>query len=237
MKSDDTLYINPLTVNSIKVLLLCNALDLQPQFKILQLHRGEHRRPEYLALNPDAKVPLLISKTRGNAENNTPLTLSESSAILQYLANREGSLLWPDNAMAQAQVIKWLSWQADQWTRLISPLAHRRVVLPAWGINATTDFGAENQQALDKVLTDMNQHLSNRTTLLGQQLSIADISLGSFLIFAEEAAIDLDDYPNIGRWLEHLSSHAWWQQTRTYLLEARTQLLKIQNTNMHIHEV
>jgi len=237
MKSDDILYINPLTVNSIKVLLLCNALDLLPQLKILQLHRGEHMRPEYLALNPDAKVPLLISQTRDNAENNTPLILSESSAILQYLANREGSPLWPGNAMAQAQIIKWLSWHTHQWTRLIGPLAHRRVVLPAWGINATTDLDAEHQQAMDKMLTDMNQRLSNQTTLLGQQESIADISLGSFLIFAEEAAINLDDYPNIGRWLEHLASHAWWQQTRTYLLETRAQLLNVQSKNMHIHEV
>jgi len=97
------LYINSLTVNSIKVLLVCNALKITPEFEEIALNKNEQRRVKFLNINPEGKVQVL---------QIGEVLLSESNAILQYLANIHNSSLWPIYSTAQAKVLRLLFWQA-----------------------------------------------------------------------------------------------------------------------------
>jgi glutathione S-transferase len=121
MISELTLYSNPLTANGIKMSLLFNAINLVPNMVEMQLHKGEQKSPQFLQLNPDGKIPVLI---------NDELVLTESNAILQYIANKYQSPLWPQKLAEQAQTLKWLFWQTSIWSNATSLFAHRRIVLP-----------------------------------------------------------------------------------------------------------
>ena len=98
------LYINPLTVNNIKVLLLCNALEIEPELQVIALNKGEQRSDKFLAINPEGKVPVL---------QEGELLLNESNAILQYIAAKHQSTLWPSDLTEQAKVLRLLFWQSN----------------------------------------------------------------------------------------------------------------------------
>jgi len=118
------IYINVLTVNSIKVLLLCNAQKIKVDFELIALNKGEQRKAAFLAINPDGKVPVLL---------DDELMLTESNAILHYLAAKVNSHLWPTTLVEQARVLRILFWQFNYFNSGVAPFAHRNVVMPFWG--------------------------------------------------------------------------------------------------------
>ena len=214
-----TLYSNPLTVNGIKMSLLFNAVNVVPNMVEMQLHEGEQKSSQFLQLNPDGKIPVLA---------DDELVLTESNAILQYITNKYQSPLWPQNIAEQGQTLKWLFWQASTWSKATSPFAHRRVVLPHWGITGRENIEPELLARFHKVMSQFNQALEGRRTIFGETLTIADLSLASSLIFSAEAKMPLENYPHIQNWLNHLGETSWWLQTK----QTRAKIL---NKPMHIH--
>ncbi|WP_370979399.1 glutathione S-transferase family protein [Agaribacterium sp. ZY112] len=202
-----TLYINPLTVNSIKTILLCNALEIDVSYQYIQLHKGEQHKKQFKQINPEAQVPVLV---------DGDFVLSESNAILQYLAAKHKSSLWPQCEQEQAKVLSLLFWQANYFAAAISPYAHRRLVLPHWGLPAgeiSSDMQARSHQAL----TALERMLAQADFLLGKQLTIADISVVSFFIFAEQAGLPLEAYKSIQDWLDKLSTSFWFDHSQRLL--------------------
>lgn len=210
MKSDFTLYSNSLTVNSIKIALLCNAIGIKPDRKQVELHQGEQSTSQFLKLNPNGKVPVLV---------DGDFILSESNAILQYLSHWYQSPFWPSEIKAQSDVLKWLFWQSNGWNEAVGVFGHRRVVLPHWGFYGRQNLSQEHMNKFHQVMTDFDRSLSGKRVLVGNDFTIADISLGSYLIFASEAQMPLDDYVNVSRWLGQLRDMPWWQKTRKVLTE------------------
>lgn len=210
MNPNFTLYFNPLTVNSIKVLLLCNAMNIKPDRKLIQLHKGEQFSPDYLQLNPKGKVPLIV---------DGEFVLSESNAILQYLAHKYDSSLWPREIEKQGSVLQWLFWQSSIWSDAVGLFSHRRVVLPHWGLEGSQNFSQEHISRFLEVMGHFNSALKDRRVLVGDDFTIADISIGSFLIFAEEAQMPLEDFVNVRQWLDNLRDTPWWQKTQQSLRE------------------
>ena len=205
MMSELTLYTNPLTANGIKMSLLFNAVNVVPKMIEMQLHKGEQTSPQFLQLNPDGKIPVLVEDK---------LVLTESNAILQYIANKYQSSLWPQSQTEQGQTLKWLFWQASTWSTSTSPFAHRRVVLPHWGMTGRGEIEPELLTGFHKVMGQFNRALAGRRTIVGDTLTIADLSLASSLIFFDEAQIPIENYPYIQNWLNHLGETSWWIQTK-----------------------
>jgi len=201
------IYINPLTVNSIKVLLLCNALKITPEFKEIALNKREQRSEKFLALNPDGKVPVL---------QVGEVVLTESNAILQYLANIHNSSLWPVDFSAQAKVLRLLFWQSNYFNAGLSPLAHRKVVMPFWGF-ATQELGIEQMAKFHQAVSALEAQLKESTFVATESISIADISFAAFFIFAEKAEMPLGQYPNTQAWLKTLAIQPWFSKTKAYL--------------------
>ncbi|WP_432472841.1 glutathione S-transferase family protein [Amphritea sp. HPY] len=209
MKSDLTLFVNALTVNSIKMLLLCNAIDIKPDYKHVVLHRGQQIKAEsFLRINPGGKVPVLVEGG---------FVLNESNAILQYLANKYQSSLWPGDIASQGEVLKWLFWQMNRWNAAVGVFSHRRVVLPHWGFEGRWTLSPEEVDQFHCSMTVIERALTGKHALVGNGFSIADISLGSYLMFADEAGIPLEEYLNVSRWLKQLREMPWWQKTQQTL--------------------
>ncbi len=210
MSKDFKLYYNPITVNSIKVMLLCNALKIVPEYKNIELQKGEHKSASFLQLNPDGRVPVLI---------DGGFVLNESAAILQYLAHKYQSTLWPNELEHQAQVLKWLFWQGNEWNKVVGAYAHHQVVLPHWRNSQPESFSAQHLAKFEQVMSTFNGALNVKEYLVGNHLTLADISIGSYLIFAAEANMPLDKYQHVRRWLENLQVTPWWQETQAQLLK------------------
>jgi len=209
MNSNLTLYYNPLTVNSIKVILLCKVLKIDPEYKLIQLQKGEHNSDFFLQLNPDGRVPVLI---------DDHFVLNESSAILQYLAHKLKSTLWPNEIKQQAQVLKWLFWQGNDWNKTVGAYPHQQVVLPLWRNSPPEVLSAQHREKFDKIMSTFDRALTGKEYLLGDHLTLADISIGSYLMFADEAKMPLKQYRNVRAWLEKLRATSWWQETYHQLL-------------------
>lgn len=177
---DIALYLHPLTVNSIKVSLLCHALEITPRIHKIELFKGEHKDAAFLALNPDGKVPVMVVDG---------VVLTESNAILQFLANKFDSSFWPEHSQLQAETLKWLFWQSSNWSSIVGPFGQYRVVMEHYGYGR--EVTAEQVQKFHYTMKDMDQRLKGKSTLVGESLTIADISLGAFLMFAEQSEMPL----------------------------------------------
>ncbi|MEH6347134.1 MAG: glutathione S-transferase family protein [Bermanella sp.] len=208
MTNPTTIYFNPMTVNSIKTSLLVNALNIPVQFEHVVLHKPNAKSEIFLTLNPTGKVPVLVDED---------MVLTESNAILKYLANKHNSLLWPNDSLEQAQVLKWMFFQGGDWNKTVGIFSHRRVVLPHWGFHQKHLLSTEQLQSFHNIMQQLENALEDRNVLVGNDITIADISLGSYLIFAHESQMPLENFANVRRWLNHLQKTAWWQETQLSL--------------------
>jgi glutathione S-transferase len=201
------LYINPLTVNSIKILLLCNALQIKPEFITVALNKAEHRSDNFLVINPEGKVPVLRMED---------LILTESNAILQYLATKYQSSFWSDDFTNQAKILSVLFWQSSYFNPGIGPLVHHKVVTPFWGFEIR-EIEATQMTKFHHALNGLEAMLKENNFVAGNTISIADISLAAFFIFANEAEMPLKPYPLTQRWLRNISTQLWFIETKQHL--------------------
>src|ERR1019366_9775634 len=102
------LYVFPLLPRATKVLALAGHLGLECEIHLVDLFKGDQYKPEFAALNPNKKMPVL---------DDDGFVLWESNAILQYLAlKKPESGLWPADSKGQADVLRWLLWEAAHWS-------------------------------------------------------------------------------------------------------------------------
>lgn len=191
------------TLNPRKVCALARHLGSPVEYVHVDLAKGEHRRPQFLALNPNGKVPVLATGER---------TIWESNAIMAHLARLAGSDLWPDEE-SHVEMVRWLSWNSEHFSRHASRLYFDHVIRPAFGL-APPDAAAD-QEATDffrksaKVLDD---HLAGRRFVLGDRMTIVDFAVAVALPYAEKARLPLDDTPSIRRWHDRLNDLPAWRE-------------------------
>ncbi len=101
------LYVLPPSPRAFKVIALKNYLALDCEMQLVDLGKGDQLAPEYIAMNPNRKMPVL---------EDDGFVLWESNAILFYLASKKPeSALWPPDAKRQADVLRWLAWESAHW--------------------------------------------------------------------------------------------------------------------------
>ena len=204
------IYINALTVNSIKILLLCNAQKIKADFELIALDKGEQREADFLAINRDGKVPVLV---------NDELTLTESNAILHYLSAKFKSDLWPLTLIEQAKVLRTLFWQSNYFNSGVAPIAHRKVVMPFWGFDSP-NIEAKQMTKFHHSLSELENILIENKFVSGSSMTIADISLSAFFIFSEQANMPLQTYPFVQAWLRNISMKNWFTETKQALVDS-----------------
>jgi glutathione S-transferase len=119
------IYDFPLSPNCRKVRAVVYELGLKPEFVSVNIFKGEARTPEMLALNPNAKLPVLV---------DGDFVLWESNAIVSYLAN--GTPLLPTSSRERADVDRWGDWQLAHLGPAIGKVAFERLVKPMTGQGA-----------------------------------------------------------------------------------------------------
>ena len=172
------------TLNPRKACAVARYLNSPVEFIRVDLGKGEQRRPEFLAINPNGKVPTL---------EDGPTKLWEADAIMCHLARAAGSELWPKDADRQIEVIRWLSWNANHFTRHAGSLYFEHLIKPHFGMGGPDAAAVEEATGFVKRFGGvLNDHLRGRKFLVGNTLSVADFAVGITLPYAAQARIPLD---------------------------------------------
>jgi glutathione S-transferase len=191
------------TLNPRKVCALARHLESPVEFIRVELGKGEHLTPAFRAMNPNAKVPVLV---------DGDLVLWESNAIMCHLAEKAGSDLWPRDAR-RIDVMRWLMWDATEFAPLASVFYFEHIIKPRFGIGepdaAETGKATPGFQRYAKVL---DAHLKGRRYLVGDALSIADFAVAITLPYAEQVGLPLDGFPEIRRWHDGLNALPAWRE-------------------------
>lgn len=181
----------PLSGHSHRVELMLSLLGLPSEFVLVDLTKGAHKQPEFLAMNPFGQVPVI---------DDNGSVLADSNAILLYLAQKYGEGRWlPSDAAGAAAVQRWLSIAAG-------PLAAgpaRARLISVFGAPYNAEEVIANAHALLKVI---EAELSGRQYLVGEQPSIADVACYSYIAHAPEGNVALADYPNLRAWLARIEA-------------------------------
>ncbi len=184
------LYGHELSGNSYKVKLLLGLLGLKSEWIRVDLMKGEHKTPEFLALNPFGQVPVLV---------DGDVIFADAQGILVYLARQYGNEQWlPLDPLANAQVIRWLSITAGEVRQ--GPESARLYYL----FKATTINIERATQKAEFILNQLNQHLSDRDWLEFGHPTIADVAVFPYIALAPDGKIALQPYPHVLAWIERI---------------------------------
>jgi glutathione S-transferase len=179
------------SANGHKVRLLLGQLDRSYQLIEVDIFGGQSKTDAYLALNPDGRIPLLVLEDGR--------TLPESNAILCYLA--EGSPLFSADPFERAQILQWLFFEQNR----IEPVIGTARFWLMTGRAATRRQALEIKQAqASEALGVMERHLRNRTFLVGERYTIADLGLHAYSQLAPDAGVDLQPFPAVRAWLDRV---------------------------------
>ncbi|HYG88023.1 MAG TPA: glutathione S-transferase [Azospirillum sp.] len=186
------LYRHPLSGHAHRVELMLSLLRLPFEMVDVDLASGAHKQPDFLAKNPFGQVPVI---------EDGDVTLADSNAILVYLAMRydESGRWLPRDPVAAAMVQRWLSVAAGQ---LVSGPGSARLVNV---FGAKLDHERCKSVAV-KLFEVLDRHLADRSVLVGDTPTIADLALYTYTAHAPEGGVLLDGYPNIHRWLAHIEA-------------------------------
>jgi glutathione S-transferase len=181
--------------NCYKVKLLLSLLGLPHEWKHVGILNGETAAAPFLAMNPNAKIPVL--------EIEPDVFLPESNAILNYLA--DGSAFLPQERLARARVLQWQFFEQYSHEPYI---AVARFISKYLGLpdERRAEF-LSKQEGGHKALRVMETQLARTPFLTGDVYTIADISLYAYTHVAHEGGFDLAAYPAISTWLRRVAAH------------------------------
>jgi glutathione S-transferase len=185
-----------------RVLALAKHLGIEAEFVQVDLMGGGLKSPEYAALNPNKKAPLMVDGDQ---------VLWESSAIMAYLCTKAGSDMWPQRAGEQIEVLRWLSWNDCHWSPAVGPFYFEHVVKATFGLGLPDRESLKsNVPNLLKFAAVLDAHLAGRTYAACDRLTIADFQLASMANYWRESEMPLEAYPHIGRWIDGLKRIPAW---------------------------
>ena len=183
------------TPNGYKVSIMLEEIGLAYTLNKVALGEGEQRQPAFLAINPNGRIPAIIDR-----ENND-FAVFESGAILIYLAERSGQLLFAE-AKTRSRTLQWLMFQMSS----VGPMMGQAFVFQQYfpeKIPAVIDRYVHESQRLFAVL---DHQLGTAAYLAGDTYSIADIATWPWVNVHDRLGIDIAPYPNVKRWFDEIGA-------------------------------
>lgn len=189
MSNPIKLYNFPKSGHAHRIELMLSLLNLPTELVFVDLAKGAHKQPDFLALNPFGQVPVID-------DNGT--VVADSNAILVYLAKKYDNGTWlPEEPAAAARVQRWLSVAAGPLA--FGPAAARLVTV--FGAAFNTDEVIARAHTLLKVF---DAELAKTPFLAGSTPTIADIANYSYIAHAPEGNVSLEPYANVRSWLARI---------------------------------
>ena len=181
--------------NPRKVTILLEELHWPYQWKLVDLYQGQNRSPEYLAVNPNGRLPALHDDA---GPDGAPLLIWESGAILQYLAEKAERFL-PTEGAARYEVLKWLHFQVGHAPYLGNAHLYRTMYKEAMPFDIKR-FTIESR----RIYQVLEEQLASVPYIAGAEYSIADMAWYPWIEYHAWQGQNLVDFPALSRWFVKL---------------------------------
>ncbi|CUH88776.1 Maleylpyruvate isomerase [Phaeobacter sp. CECT 5382] len=178
----------PLSGHAHRVELFASLAGIAHEVVNVDLANGAQKSDAFLALNPNGQVPVI---------EDGEVVISDSNAILVYLARKYAPAYLPSDPAAEAEVQKFLTLAAGDLA--FGPAAARLITV----FNAPFDADF-CQMIADRFLNKLEAHLEGRDYLVGATPTIADVAIYSYTAHAPEGNVSLEAYPNVRRLLANI---------------------------------
>ena len=202
-------YYHP-TPNPAKISLFLEEAGLEYELVPVDTSKGQQHDPEFRKINPNGKVPAIVDL---DGPGGQPATVFDSTAILMYLAEKTGRFL--GQAQDRPQLLSWLLFLGSGLGPFSGQAVHFQYAAPAGQDYAVNRYRREVERHY-KVLDD---HLSDREFVVGNEYTIADISAWGWLDRASRVMKGAEDplapYPNIKRWFQKVDARPAVARART----------------------
>jgi len=185
--------------NAYKAALALTMADMDWQPVYVDFFNGETRTPAFREINKMGEVPVLV-------DGDT--TLTQSGVILDYISSKTGKL-GGRSAAERREVLRWLFWDNHKLSGVAGPTRFLMNFLPPE--KRPEAVIAFNQGRLKAAYTILNDHLSSRAWMVGDQVSIADLSCCGYLFYDEPFGFTRADWPHIDAWLDRIAALPGWQ--------------------------
>jgi GST-like protein len=194
------------TPNGYKVSILLEELGMPYRIVPVDIGRGDQFKPEFLAISPNNRMPAIVD--HAPADGGAPISVFESGAILQYLAEKGGKFL-PRDVRGRTVVLEWLAWQIAGLGPMLGQAHHFRQYAPE-PIPYAIDRYTKEANRLYGVL---DRRLAKHEYLAGEY-SIADMASFPWIVPHERQGQSLDEFPNVKRWFDAIAARPAVQRGR-----------------------
>lgn len=186
------------TPNGYKVSIMLEETELPYEVCPVDIGKGEQFAPDFLKISPNNKIPAIVDP---DGPDGAPISVFESGAILQYLAEKTGRFL-PKDARERFRVMEWMMFQMGGIGPMLGQAHHFRHYAKdkhSYSIDRYTQESA-------RLYGVMNRRLGEVAYLAGEAYSIADIATFPWIRRHERHGQKLEDFPNVRRWFEVIAA-------------------------------
>lgn len=204
------------TPNGQKVHIMVEELGIPYEVHGVDIGKGEQFEPEFLKISPNNKIPAIVDP---DGPNGQAMSLFESGAILQYLAEKHGELL-PKDPLAKWAAMEWLYFQVGGFGPMLGQAHHFRKYAPE-----KVEYGIERYtNEANRLYTVVDKRLGEADYLAGDEYSIADIAVYTWSLNYEQEGVDISKLPNIQRWQETIGQRPGVQRGMEILKDSHREM-------------
>jgi len=182
------------TPNGHKISIALEEMGLEYRVHHLDLMAADQKKPEFLAINPNGRIPAIIDR------DNDDFAVFESGAILLYLAEKTGKFL-PANPKKRSQVIQWLMFQMGG----VGPMMGQANVFHRYFPEKIPAAIERYQHESRRLFEVMNTQLTDNCYLAGEEYTIADMATWPWVRTFEWSGVDITGLTHLQRWIEELA--------------------------------
>ncbi|WP_447921696.1 glutathione S-transferase family protein [Achromobacter aegrifaciens] len=180
--------------NGYKATIALEELELPYRLHHVRIDAGDHRKPDFLALNPHGRIPAI-------SDDETGIVLFESAAILLYLAEKTGKLL-PADTRGRWEAIKWLQFHSCS----VGPIIGQRVHFELFDKSRNAAALERYQRLAEDAFSVLDRRLADRSYLAGDAYSIADIAHFGWSHIARIIHFDFSHHRHLSAWHERVAA-------------------------------
>jgi len=182
------------TPNGHKITIFLEETAMPYNIKPVNIGKGEQFAPEFLKISPNNRIPAIVDHEP--VGGGGPLSIFESGAILEYLADKGGKFL-PRDVRGRAEVMQWLFWQMGGLGPMLGQNHHFR----GYAAEKITYAIERYTKETERLYGVLDERLEDRAFVAGEY-SIADMACYPWIVLHERQGQDLNDFTNLKRWFD-----------------------------------
>jgi GSH-dependent disulfide-bond oxidoreductase len=186
------------TPNGHKITIFLEEADVDYTIKPINIGKGDQFAPDFLAIAPNNRIPAIVD--HAPADGGEPLSLFESGAILQYLAEKAGQFL-PTGMRDRANVLQWLYWQMGGLGPMLGQNHHFGIYAPEKIPYAINRYVKETE----RLYGVLDSQLEGKDFIAGDY-SIADMACYPWIVPYEAQQQNIENFPHLKRWFEAIAA-------------------------------